>query len=162
TAGSVILAAVLLKMGGYGFLRFGLPLFPEGAAQVAPWALALAAVGVVYRSLMALAPDDIKRLIPHSGGSPLALLGLGAVAFTPRAIAGGVFQMISHGLSTGALFLIFGALYERRHTRTIADMGGIAASAPALAACFVVATLASIALPGTSGFVGEFLVILGV
>jgi NADH-quinone oxidoreductase subunit M len=162
TAGSVILAAVLLKMGGYGFLRFGLPLFPEGAAQVAPWALALAAVGVIYGSLMALAQDDMKRLIAYSSVSHLAIVILGTFAFTPRAIAGGVFQMISHGLSTGALFLIFGALYERRHTRTIADMGGIASSAPALAACFVVATLASIALPGTSGFVGEFLVILGV
>jgi NADH-quinone oxidoreductase subunit M len=162
TAGSVILAAVMLKMGGYGLLRFALPLFPSGAIVVAPWALTLAAIGVVYGSLMALAQDDVKRLIAYSSVSHLALVVLGTFAFTPRAIAGGVFQMLSHGLSTGALFLAFGALYERRHTRKIAELGGIARPAPALATAFVIATLASIALPGTSGFVGEFLVIFGV
>jgi NADH-quinone oxidoreductase subunit M len=161
-AGSVILAAVLLKMGGYGFVRLAIPLFPAGAQLAAPFVLALAAVGVVYGSLMALSQSDVKRLIAYSSVSHLALVVLGIFVFTTRGITGGMFQMLAHGLSTGALFLLVGCLYERRHTREVADLGGIAASAPRLAACFVIATLASIALPFTCGFVGEFLILLGV
>lgn len=160
-AGSVILAAVLLKMGGYGFVRLAIPLFPEGARTAAPYILTLAAIGVVYGSLMALAQTDVKRLIAYSSVAHLALVVFGIFAFTTIGIAGGVYQMLAHGLSTGALFLLVGCVYERRHTREVAELGGLAKPAPRMATCFVIASFASVALPTTSGFVGEFLILLG-
>ncbi len=160
-AGSVILAAVMLKMGGYGFVRLAIPLFPHGAVACAPTIIALAATGVVYGSLMALSQTDVKRLIAYSSVAHLALVVLGIFAFTSIGIAGGVYQMLAHGLSTGALFLLVGCIYERRHTREVSELGGLAAPAPRLAACFVIASFASVALPTTSGFVGEFLILLG-
>ncbi len=174
TAGSVILAAVLLKMGGYGFVRFCLPMFPDGARALAPLLGWLGAAGVVYGACMALAQVDLKRLIAYSSVSHLGLVvaGIFAGLTVPpeayhadghaRALAGSVFQMIAHGLSTGALFFLVGAIYDRRHTKLIAKLGGLARPAPVLATCFVMATLVSVALPGTSGFVGEFLILLGI
>jgi NADH-quinone oxidoreductase subunit M len=171
TAGSVILAAVLLKMGGYGFLRFCLPLFPDGARQLAPIIGWLGAAGVVYGALMALAQTDLKRLIAYSSVSHLGLVvaglfaGLTADTMVPgghaRAMAGAVFQMIAHGLSTGALFFLVGCIYDRRHTKAIDKLSGLARPAPMLATAFVMATMASIAVPGTAGFVGEILILLG-
>lgn len=161
-AGSVILAAVMLKMGGYGLVRIAIPFFPAGAHEAAPAICVLAAIGVVYGALMALSQSDVKRLVAYSSVSHLALVVLGIFVFQTQALAGSIYQMISHGLTTGALFLLIGAVYERRHTREVAELGGIARSAPRLAAAFVIAALGSIALPATSGFVGEFLILLGV
>ncbi len=174
TAGSVILAAVLLKMGGYGFVRFCLPMFPDGARALAPLLGWLGAAGVVYGACMALAQVDLKRLIAYSSVSHLGLVVAGIFAgltVAPeaynadghaRALAGSVFQMIAHGLSTGALFFLVGSIYDRRHTKLIEKLGGLARPAPVLATCFVMATLVSVALPGTAGFVGEFLILLGI
>ncbi|NCO32546.1 MAG: NADH-quinone oxidoreductase subunit M [Armatimonadetes bacterium CG2_30_59_28] len=161
TAGSVILAAVLLKMGTYGFLRFCLPLFPEASIACAPIISALAIIGIIYGALVAMAQTDIKKLVAYSSVSHLGFVMLGIFAFNMQGMSGSLLQMLNHGLSTGALFLIVGMIYERRHTRQIADFGGIARVVPVLTVCFLLATLSSIGLPGLNGFVGEFLILLG-
>ena len=161
TGGSVILAGVLLKMGTYGFLRFALPLFPYAAQQAAPVLVGLAVAGIIYGALVATVQPDLKKLVAYSSVSHLGFVMLGLFAFTPTAVAGSVYQMLSHGLSTGALFLLVGMLYERRHTRLIADFGGLWHAVPVYAAFFLVVMLASVGLPGLTGFVGEFLILLG-
>jgi NADH-quinone oxidoreductase subunit M len=161
TAGSVILAGVLLKMGTFGFFRYALPLFPEAALHYRPFIAVLAVVGIVYGALMCLVQKDMKRLVAYSSVSHLGFVMLGLMALTAEGLTGGVYQMLNHGVSTGGLFLLVGMLYERRHTRSIAEYGGIARRVPWLAAAFVVVTLSSIGLPGTNGFVGEFLILSG-
>jgi NADH-quinone oxidoreductase subunit M len=161
TGGSVILAGVLLKMGTYGFLRFALPLFPAAAATAAPVMIGLAVVGIVYGALVATVQPDLKKLVAYSSVSHLGFVVLGLFALTPIAVAGSVYQMLNHGLSTGGLFLLVGMIYERRHTRRIADFGGLWTSVPWYAAAFLVVMLASVGLPGLNGFVGEFLILLG-
>ena len=161
TAGSIILAGVLLKLGVYGYLRFALPLFPEAALRYAPWLGVLGIVGVIYGALVAYAQKDMKRLVAYSSVSHLGLVVVGVGAFTATALSGAVLQMVNHGLSTGALFLLVGVLYERRHSREIEAYGGIAGIVPVTTALFLVATLSSIGLPGLNGFVGEFLVLVG-
>jgi NADH-quinone oxidoreductase subunit M len=161
TAGSVILAGVLLKMGTYGFIRFCIPLFPDVALVVAPWFLGLAVVGIIYGALVAYVQQDVKRLVAYSSVSHLGFCVLGLFAFTSEAVAGSVLQMINHGLSTGALFLIVGMIYERRHTREISQFGGLWKVLPVFAAFFLITTLSSVGLPGLNGFVGEFLILLG-
>jgi NADH-quinone oxidoreductase subunit M len=161
TGGSVILAGVLLKMGTYGFLRFALPLFPAAVHELAPLVITLAVIGIVYGALCATVQPDLKRLVAYSSVSHLGFVMLGLFALDPTAVAGSVFQMLSHGLSTGALFLLVGMLYERRHTRLIADYGGLWAVVPVYATCLLVAMLASVGLPGLNSFVGEFLILLG-
>jgi NADH-quinone oxidoreductase subunit M len=161
TAGSIILAGVLLKLGVYGYLRFALPLFPDAATRYAPWLGILGVIGVIYGAMVAYAQKDMKRLVAYSSVSHLGLVVVGIGAFTATALSGAVLQMINHGLSTGALFLLVGVLYERRHSREIAAYGGIAGVVPITTALFVVATLSSIGLPGLNGFVGEFLILLG-
>ena len=161
TAGSVILAGVLLKMGTYGFVRFALPLFPAAAREFAPWVLAMAVIGILYGALVSMVQPDLKKLVAYSSVSHLGFVMLGIFAFTVQGLAGGLLQMINHGLSTGALFLLVGMVYERRHTRMIADFGGLWAVMPAYAALFLVVALSSIGLPGLNGFVGEFLILSG-
>ncbi len=161
TGGSVILAGVLLKMGTYGFLRFALPLFPSAAQAAAPVMVALAVVGIIYGALVATVQPDLKKLVAYSSVSHLGFVMLGLFAFDPTAVAGSVYQMLNHGLSTGALFLLVGMVYERRHTRMIADFGGLWAAVPVYAVCFLITMLASVGLPGLNGFVGEFLILLG-
>ena len=161
TAGSIILAGVLLKLGVYGYLRFALPLFPDAAMRYAPWLGILGVIGVVYGAFVAYAQKDMKRLVAYSSVSHLGLVVIGIGAFTSAAMTGSVLQMINHGLSTGALFLLVGVLYERSHTREIADYGGIAGVVPVTTGLFLVATFSSIGLPGLNGFVGEFLILLG-
>jgi len=170
TAGSVILAGVLLKMGTYGFIRFGLPLFPDAAVQLTPLILALALVGIIYASLVAMVQADVKKLVAYSSVAHLGFVMLGLFAFSDggqgfefsdHGVSGSVLQMVNHGLSTGALFLLVGMLYERRHTRLIADFGGVAKPMPVYAACFGLVTMSSIGLPALNGFVGEFLILLG-
>ncbi|MEW5944898.1 MAG: NADH-quinone oxidoreductase subunit M [bacterium] len=161
TAGSVILAGVLLKMGTYGFLRFAIPLFPTAAHAFAPLVCTLAVVSIIYGALVAMVQPDVKKLVAYSSVSHLGFVMLGLFAFNLQGIEGGIIQMINHGLSTGALFLIVGMLYERRHTRLIADFGGLAKPMPAFFVCFLIVTLSSIGLPGLNGFVGEFLILLG-
>ena len=161
TAGSVILAGVLLKMGGYGFLRFNLPLFPEAAVQAAPWMAVLAVIGVLYGAAVALAQKDVKKLVAYSSVSHLGFVVLGIFALTPQGISGGVLQMVNHGLSTGALFLIVGMLYERRHTREMSAFGGVWKVMPVLGTLTLIITLSSAGLPGLNGFVGEFTILLG-
>jgi NADH-quinone oxidoreductase subunit M len=160
-AGSVVLAGVLLKMGGFGFLRYAFPLFPDGAMLFRPLIAILAVVGIVYGALMCLAQRDLKRLVAYSSVSHLGFVMLGISALTVEGLSGGVYQMLSHGVATGALFALVGMLYERRHTREISDYGGLARTVPVLAAFWLLVTLASIGLPGTSGFVGEFLILTG-
>jgi NADH-quinone oxidoreductase subunit M len=161
TAGSIILAGILLKLGVYGYLRFALPLFPDAALRYAPWLGVLGVIGVVYGAFVAYAQKDMKRLVAYSSVSHLGLVVIGVGAFTSAAMTGSVLQMVNHGLSTGALFLLVGVLYERSHTREIADYGGIAGVVPVTTALFLVATFSSIGLPGLNGFVGEFLILLG-
>jgi NADH-quinone oxidoreductase subunit M len=161
TAGSVVLAGVLLKMGTYGFLRFALPLFPHAAQEATTWIGVLAVVGIVYGSLVAMVQADVKKLVAYSSVAHLGFVMLGIFAFNAQGLGGGVLQMVNHGLSTGALFLLVGMLYERRHTRQISDFGGIAKPMPVFAAFFGLVTMSSIGLPALNGFVGEFLILLG-
>jgi NADH-quinone oxidoreductase subunit M len=161
TAGSVILAGVLLKLGTYGFLRFGLYLFPKVAHDAAPILLTLGVIGIVYGAIVAAVQRDLKRLIAYSSVAHLGFIILGTFALTTQGVEGGVLQMVNHGLSTGALFLLVGMVYERRHTRQIADFGGIQKVAPVFAGVFMVVMLSSVGLPGLNGFVGEFLVLIG-
>ncbi len=161
TAGSVILAAILLKMGTYGFLRFLLPLFPAATQQFAPLLSVLAIVGILYGGIVAWAQPDVKRLVAMSSVSHLGLVTLGTFALTLEALQGSLLQMVNHGLSTGALFLIVGVLYDRTHSRAMADYGGVAALMPRFAVIVTIVMLSSMALPGTNGFVGEFLILLG-
>ncbi len=161
TGGSVILAAVMLKMGGYGFLRFSLPVTPDASHQLAWLMITLSLIAVVYIALVALAQRDMKKLIAYSSISHMGFVTLGLFIFNPRGVEGAMVQMISHGFISGALFLCVGVLYDRLHSRMIADYGGLAAPMPVFAAFMVLFALANAGLPGTSGFVGEFLVILG-
>ncbi len=161
TAGSVILAGVLLKMGTYGFVRFALPLFPEASFQFAPLIFGLALVGILYGSLVAMVQTDIKKLVAYSSVAHLGFVMLGMFAFNEEGLEGSILQMVNHGLSTGALFLLVGMLYERRHTREIRDFGGLARPMPVFAALFGIVTMSSIGLPALNGFVGEFLILVG-
>jgi len=161
TAGSVILAGVLLKMGTYGFLRFCLPLFPDASVRFTPWMFALAVIGIIYGAWVSMVQPDIKKLVAYSSVSHLGFVVLGLFTLTPQGLVGGIIQMVNHGLSTGALFLVVGMLYERRHTRLIADFGGLWKPLPALSALFLIVCLSSLGLPGLNGFVGEFLILLG-
>jgi NADH-quinone oxidoreductase subunit M len=161
TAGSVILAGVLLKMGTYGFVRFALPLFPVASVELAPWVLGLALVGILYGALVAMVQSDVKKLVAYSSVAHLGFVMLGMFAFNVQGIEGSVLQMVNHGLSTGALFLLVGMLYERRHTRQLSDFGGIAKPMPVYAAFFVIVAMSSIGLPALNGFVGELLILLG-
>jgi NADH-quinone oxidoreductase subunit M len=161
TAGSVILAGVLLKMGTYGMLRFCLPLFPEAAHRFAPYIAVLAIIGIIYGALVAMVQTDLKRLVAYSSVSHLGFVVLGLFAFDPTAVQGALYQMLNHGVSTGALFVLVGMLYDRRHTHLIRDFGGLATPLPVIAAFFLVVSLASAGLPMLSGFVGEFLILAG-
>jgi NADH-quinone oxidoreductase subunit M len=161
TAGSVILAAILLKMGGYGFLRFSIPMFPAASHDFAPLIFALSVVAVIYTSLVALAQEDMKKLIAYSSVAHMGFVTMGIFAATMQGIAGGIFQMVSHGLVSAALFLSVGVIYDRMHTREIAAYGGLVNRMPLYAAAFMVFTLANVGLPGTSGFIGEFLTLIG-
>ncbi len=161
TAGSVILAAILLKMGGYGFLRFSLPMFPSASHDFAPMIFTLSVVAIIYTSLVALMQEDVKKLIAYSSVAHMGFVTMGIFALTPQGVAGGIFQMISHGIVSGALFLCVGVVYDRMHTREIAFYGGLVHRMPVFAAVFMVFTLANVGLPGTSGFVGEFLSLIG-
>jgi NADH-quinone oxidoreductase subunit M len=161
TAGSVILAGVLLKMGTFGFFRYALPLFPEAALQFRTLFATLAVIGIVYGALMSFVQTDMKRLVAYSSVSHLGFVMLGIFAISPEGLTGGVYQMLNHGVSTGALFLLVGMLYERRHTRLISEYGGLAKQVPWIATVFVIVTLSSVGLPGTNGFVGEFLILSG-
>jgi NADH-quinone oxidoreductase subunit M len=161
TAGSVILAAILLKMGGYGFLRFSLPMFPAASHDFAPLVFALSIVAIIYTSLVALVQEDMKKLIAYSSVAHMGFVTMGIFAATTQGIAGGIFQMISHGVVSGALFLCVGVIYDRMHTREIAAYGGLVNRMPFYAVAFMIFTLANVALPGTSGFIGEFLTLIG-
>jgi NADH-quinone oxidoreductase subunit M len=161
TAGSVILAAVLIKMGAYGFLRFSLPLFPEASKAMTPVMLTLSVIGIIYGAVICLAQTDLKRLIAYSSVSHMGFVTLGIFALNSQGLEGGILQMLNHGVVTGALFLSVGIVYDRTHTRKIADYGGLASVMPIYAAFFMVFTLAAVGLPATNGFVGEFLILLG-
>ncbi len=161
TAGSVILAGVLLKMGTYGFLRFNIPLFPQAAIQAAPWIAVLAVIGILYGAAVSYAQKDVKKLVAYSSVSHLGFVMLGLFALNPQGIQGGILQMINHGLSTGALFLIVGMIYERRHTRDMDAFGGLWKVMPVYGTLTLIVALSSMGLPGLNGFVGEFAILLG-
>jgi NADH-quinone oxidoreductase subunit M len=161
TVGSVMLAAVLLKMGTYGFIRFAIPLFPNAALNATWWICVLAVIGIIYGAWVAMVQVDVKRLVAFSSVSHLGFVMLGMFALTVQGVQGSIIQMINHGLSTGALFLIVGMIYERRHTRLIGEFGGISKVMPIYAVFFMIFTLSSVGLPGLNGFVGEFLILLG-
>jgi len=162
TAGSVVLAAVLLKMGAYGFLRFSIPMLPEATEFFTPLIFTLSVIAVIYASLVALMQEDIKKLVAYSSVAHMGFVTIGLFTFNQQGIEGGIFQMLSHGLISGALFLSVGVVYDRLHTREIARYGGIVHRMPRYATFFLVFTLANVGLPGTTGFVGEFLVLVGV
>src|SRR5712671_877686 len=159
--GSIILAGVMLKMGTFGFIRYAMPLFPQAALAWAPNIAILGVIGIIYGSLMCMAQTDLKRLIAYSSVAHLGFVMLGLSALSPEAVNGAVLQMVNHGISTGALFLMVGFLYERTHTRDLSAYGGVAKVAPAMSAVFLVVVLSSIGLPGTNGFIGEFLILIG-
>jgi NADH-quinone oxidoreductase subunit M len=161
TAGSVILAGILLKMGGYGFIRFSLPMFPEASAYFTPLVFALSIIAIIYTSLVALVQEDMKKLIAYSSVAHMGFVTMGLFSMTSQGVQGAVFLMISHGLVSGALFLCVGVIYDRMHTREISAYGGLAARMPLYATVFMIFTLANVGLPGTSGFIGEFLTLLG-
>lgn len=161
TAGSVILAGVLIKMGAYGFLRFSLPLFPEASKAMAPAMMILSVIAIIYGGIICLAQTDLKRLIAYSSVSHMGFVTLGIFALNIQGVQGGILQMVNHGIVTGALFLCIGMIYDRTHTREIADYGGAASLMPVYAGMFMIFTLASVGLPGTNGFVGEILILLG-
>ena len=161
TAGSVILAGILLKMGGYGFLRFSLPMFPLASADFAPFVYTLSVIAIIYTSLVALMQEDIKKLIAYSSVAHMGYVTLGLFTMTMEGVQGGIFQMLSHGLVSGALFLCVGVIYDRLHTREIAAYGGLVSRMPFYAVAFMIFTMANVGLPGTSGFVGEFLALMG-
>ncbi len=161
TAGSVVLAGVLLKMGTYGLLRFAMPLFPDAAVAAAPVLAILSVIGIIFGALVAWVQTDVKKLVAYSSVSHLGFVVLGLFSLTAQGAAGGVFQMLAHGLSTGALFLLVGVIYERRHTREMEDFGGLAKGMPGYATVFMITMLASVGLPGLCGFIGEFMVLLG-
>ena len=160
TAGSVILAGILLKMGGYGFLRFSLPMFPDASEFFAPMVMWMSVIAIIYTSLVALAQEDIKKLIAYSSVAHMGFVTMGIFTLTHQGIEGAIYQMISHGVVSGALFLCVGVVYDRMHTREIAAYGGLVNRMPIYAAFFMVFTLANVGLPGTSGFIGEFLTLL--
>lgn len=160
-AGSVILAGVLLKMGGYGFLRFAFPLFPDAVNYLSPLLTMLAVISIIYGALLAMVQKDIKRLVAYSSVSHMGFVMLGMLSLTVLGVQGSIYQMLNHGLSTGALFLLIGIIYQKRHSRLIEDFGGIAASVPIFSLIFLIVTLSSIGLPGLNGFVGEFLILSG-
>ena len=161
TAGSVILAGVLLKLGTYGFLRFAMPLFPDAAAAAAPWIIALAVIGIIYGAAVAMMQSDIKKLVAYSSVSHLGFVMLGLFALNLQGVQGAIYQMVSHGLSTGALFLLVGMIYDRRHSRLIDDFGGLWRVVPLFSVILLLVMFSSIGLPGLNGFVGEFLILLG-
>ncbi len=161
TAGSVVLAAVMLKMGTYGLIRFCLPMFPNAMVEFAPYVALLAVIGIIYGALVAMVQKDVKKLVAYSSVSHLGFVVLGLFALNTIGVQGAIIQMINHGLSTGALFLIVGMIYDRRHTRQISDFGGLAGVIPVFAVFFMIATFSSIGLPGLNGFVGEFLILMG-
>jgi NADH-quinone oxidoreductase subunit M len=161
TAGSVILAGVLLKMGCYGFLRFAMPLFPNAVVAATPFMMTLAVVGIIYGALVAMVQKDVKKLVAYSSVSHLGYVMLGIFALNAQGVVGGLYQSLNHGISTGALFLLVGVIYERRHTRMIEDFGGLARQMPYYATIFLIITMSSIGLPGLNGFVGEFLIMMG-
>jgi NADH-quinone oxidoreductase subunit M len=160
TAGSVILAAILLKFGGYGFLRFSVPMFPLASQKLAPLVFTLSIMAIIYTSLVALAQEDMKKLIAYSSVAHMGFVTMGIFTFTTQGVDGAIFQMLSHGLVSAALFLCVGVVYDRMHTREIEAYGGLVHRMPIYAFCFMVFTLANLGLPGTSGFVGEFLTLL--
>ena len=161
TGGSVVLAAIMLKIGGYGFLRFSLPMFPLASHDFAPFVFTLSVIAIIYTSLVAMMQEDMKKLIAYSSVAHMGFVTMGIFAVTTQGVAGGMFQMVSHGIVSGALFLCVGVVYDRMHTREIAAYGGLVNRMPLYAMTFMVFTMANVGLPGTSGFVGEFMTLLG-